>query len=121
MCSVAFSFHFTKCIEIFNKYKFIFFKRYRTTPYLLKLGQGWEKTEPEATDALTFSPPTFSPSDNSAHTVSPSENWTLNFLTNIFLVPVSFSPQILCPPLGVGGLIVTCDIKSTPLDMNCDS
>jgi hypothetical protein len=27
--------------------------------------------------ALTFSPPTFSPSDNSTHTVSPSDNWTL--------------------------------------------
>jgi hypothetical protein len=27
--------------------------------------------------ALTFSPPTFSPSDNSTHTVGPSDNWTL--------------------------------------------
>ncbi len=27
--------------------------------------------------ALTFSPPTFSPIDNSTHTVGPSDNWTL--------------------------------------------
>ncbi len=33
----------------------------------------------------------------------------LNFSTHIFLVPVSFSPRIFRPPLGEGGLIVTCD------------
>jgi hypothetical protein len=36
----------------------------------------------------------------------------LNFSTPIFLVPVSFSPQIFCPHLGEGGLIVTCEIWS---------
>ncbi len=33
----------------------------------------------------------------------------LNFSTHNFLVPVLFSPRIFRPPLGAGGLIVTCD------------
>ncbi len=39
----------------------------------------------------------------------------LNFSTHIFLVPMSFSPQIFRPPLGAGVLIVTCDSWSTLL------
>jgi hypothetical protein len=40
--------------------------------------------------ALTFSPPTFSPSDNSTHTVSPSDNWTVELFD-----PHLFGPCIV--------------------------
>jgi hypothetical protein len=37
--------------------------------------------------ALTFSPPTFSPSDNSTHTVSPSDSWTAVCLVLVTVGP----------------------------------
>ncbi len=40
--------------------------------------------------ALTFSPPTFSPSDNSTHTVGPSDNWNLELFD-----PHLFGPCIV--------------------------
>ncbi len=50
--------------------------------------------------ALTISPPTFSPSDNLTHTVSPSDNWTAVCLV---LVTVGPSPnpkvdELFVPP-----------------------
>jgi hypothetical protein len=64
-----------------------------------------------------FSPPTFSPSDNSTHMISPSDSWTLELFDPHLLVPVSFSSWIFCPSLGEkkGGLIVTCDSWSNLL------
>jgi hypothetical protein len=44
----------------------------------------------QVTGAWTFSPPTFSPSDNSAHTVGPSDNWTLKHFD-----PYLFGPCIV--------------------------
>ncbi len=39
--------------------------------------RGWVKSaEHLGVGALMFSPPTFSPSDNSTHTVGPSDSWT---------------------------------------------
>ncbi len=43
-------------------------------------------TDIDAHGALTFSPPTFSPNDNSTHTVGPSDNWSLeHFDTHLFV------------------------------------
>jgi hypothetical protein len=39
----------------------------------------------------------------------------VNFSTHIFLGSVMFSPRIVGPPSGIGGLIVTCDNWSNPL------
>jgi hypothetical protein len=46
--------------------------------------------EVETSRALTFSPPTFSPSDNSTNTVGPSDNWTLELFD-----PHLFGPYIV--------------------------
>jgi hypothetical protein len=70
---------------------------------------------PRNIGALTFSPPTFSPSDNLTHMVGLVTDGLLNFSTHIFLVPVLISLLIFCPPLGEGGLIVTSDSWSNLL------
>jgi hypothetical protein len=40
------------------------------------LGEGGVYMYSRNSGALTFSPPMFSPSDNSTHTVGPSDSWT---------------------------------------------
>jgi hypothetical protein len=44
-------------------------------------------TDIDAHGALMFSPPTFSPSDNSTHTVGPSDNWSLEHFDPHLFVP----------------------------------
>ncbi len=43
------------------------------------------------------------------HIFSPSDIWTLELLTHIFFVPLTFSPRTFRPPLEADGQIATCD------------
>jgi hypothetical protein len=61
-----------------------------------------------------FSPLMFSPNDNSTHTFSPSDNWTLELFNPISLVPLTFSPRIFVTPRGDYLSLVT--IGPTPFD-----